>query len=146
MFTAHRQHRQRDRRVIHNFFFQRDVRLLHPWRHEIRRKRRNFVSDPLRESSRQRAICRVQRTIDERIGIRRKYLVVVVIAGAQEEIGVGDSVFRLDDRVVDLRNADIEDAVSRARDQRSLVPKGIRQPRTGGKIVRLERNFSRWWK
>ena len=68
---------------------------------------------------------------------------VVIVRVVEEEAGVGDSVFGLDDRVVDLRNADEEDAVSSADDQRTRVAEGVGESGARSEIVGLERDLAR---
>src|SRR5215471_13132425 len=58
---------------------------------------------------------------------------------------VGNAVLRLNHRVIDLRNANEEDAVSTVHHEQSLVAERIRKPCARCEIVRLEPNFSRGW-
>src|SRR5205814_1530559 len=55
---------------------------------------------------------------------------------------VGDPVFRLNYRVVNLRNADEKDAVSGANDQRAPVAQRVCQPGAWGEIVWLKWHFA----
>ena len=80
----------------------------------------------------------------ERVGIAGEDLVVVVVRVVEEDAGVGDAVIGLDDRVVNLRNADEEDAVSGADDEGTLVAEGVGESGARGEVIRLERNFAGW--
>src|SRR5207302_3705821 len=69
-------------------------------------------------------------------------LPVEVTIFVEEKMGVGDPVFRLNDRVVNLRDAYEKDAVSRANDQRAPVAQRVCQPGAGGEIVWLKWHFA----
>src|SRR5690242_16888944 len=96
----------------------------------------------LRETIRKSTIRSIKRATDQRTGIAGNDLVIPIPCIVQERLRVGDAVLRLHDRVVNLRNADVEDSVSGAHDQRAVVANGISQPGAWSEIVRLERNFS----
>ena len=68
---------------------------------------------------------------------------IVVVRIVQEKAGVGDAVFGLDDRVVNLRNAHEENAVSGAHHQRPRVAERVGKSRPRRKVIRLERNLAR---
>lgn len=67
---------------------------------------------------------------------------VVVVAVVEKKLGVGDSILRLNGRVIDLRNSHEEDAISRADEQRAFAAEGIGEPGVRGEIIRLKRNFA----
>ena len=68
----------------------------------------------------------------------------VVVAVVEEDLRVGDTVIGLDDGVVNLGNADEEDAISGADYERTLFAEGIGQAATWCEIVGLEGDFAGW--
>ncbi|MFZ1142932.1 MAG: hypothetical protein WAN76_27445 [Candidatus Sulfotelmatobacter sp.] len=118
--------------------------MLHARGDEVGGEGGDVVGDALGEAGGQRAGSRIERTSYERIGIAGEDLVVVVVRVVEEDAGVGDAVIGLDDRVVNLRNADEEDAVSGADDEWTLVAEGVSQSGARGEVIRLERNFAGW--
>ena len=53
----------------------------------------------------------------------------------EEDAGIGDAVFGGDGGIVDLWDADVEEPVSRADDERAGVADGVRESDAGGEII-----------
>src|SRR5579859_238242 len=98
--------------MIGDFLFQGKAGLLHARGNKIGRKGGDFVGNALRESRGQGAVRRILRADDQRVGVRGKDLMVVVVGVVQEYVCIGNAIFSLDDRVIDLGNANEKDAVS----------------------------------
>jgi hypothetical protein len=104
---------------------------------EIVRKRRDIGLLKLRQTGRQLAIRGIHRTVHQRIGILRKYLVIEkIIVIEKEKISRPVRCRSWTVGVVDLRNAGVEDARSRrepragARSRSSMpAPRGARSCR-----------------
>ena len=72
-------------------------------------------------------------------------MMVVIVRVVEEDAGVGDAIFSGDDRVVNLRNADVEQSVAGADDERVSLANGVGESDAGAEVIRLERNFAGWW-
>jgi len=68
--------------------------------------------------------------------------VVVVVGVIEEDLRVGDAVFGLDDRVVNLGDANEEDAVSGADYERTGFAEGVGESGARGEVVGLEGDFA----
>jgi hypothetical protein len=66
--------------------------------------------------------------------------VVIVI---EEDLSVSDAIFRGDRRVVDLRNANVEETVAAPDDERTIVTDGIGESDARTDVERIERNLTR---
>src|SRR5689334_14675676 len=97
MFAAYVQHGHRNCCVVGNLLFQCEVRLLYSWSHKIGGERRHLVRDSLSESSGQSAVRRIERATDQRVGIAREDLMIVIVRIVKEEAGVGNAVVGLYD-------------------------------------------------
>ena len=76
------------------------------------------------------------RAVHDGIGVLGEDLVVVVVGVIEEEVVSGKSVLTLNRRIVDLRNAGVEEAVAGAHHQRVIVSNGIRQANARRKVIR----------
>ena len=80
---------------------------------------------------------------NQRIRIDGEDLMVVVVPGVVEKnLRVGNAVFGGDGGVVDLRNADVKNAVAAANDERMIFTNGVGQSAARAEIVRIERNLA----
>src|SRR5579864_5555770 len=129
-----------------DFFFQREAGLPHAGSHEVGGEGGEIIGNSLGESGGQRAARRVKRAGHERIGIVGEDLSVVVVRIVEKKAGVGDAVFGLDDRVVDLRDADEEEAVSGADNEGASVAEGVSESGARREVVGFEGNFAGGWK
>jgi len=132
--------------VSGHFFFERQAGLLYARGHEVGSEGGNLVRDTLGESRGQRARGGHERTSYQRIGVGGKNLVVVVIGIVEEDLCVGDAVFGLDGRVIDLRDAHEKNAVSGANHEGASLAERIGQSGARGEVVGLERDPARRWK
>jgi len=65
-------------------------------------------------------------------------LTVIVVVVVEKYLGVIDAVFGGDGGVIDLRDADVEDSVTGADDERVGFADGVSESGTGGEIVRMK--------
>ena len=79
----------------------------------------------------------------QRRGIGWEHQSVEEVGVVQEEVALAQPVVRLHRRVVDLRDARVEDPRSRADHQRPLLPDGIRQPYPRREVVAVEGHLAR---
>src|SRR5579864_9817716 len=128
--------------VVGDFFFERDAGLLDAGSDEIRCEGGDVAGDALGESRGQHAVGGIERAAYQRIGVRGEYLAVEVMIVVKEYAGVGDAVFGGDGGVIDLGDADVEESVSGADDQRTGVADGVGESDAGGEVVGVVGNFS----
>ena len=131
--------------MVGDFAFEREAGLLHARSDEIGGKGGNVVSDALGEPSRKTASSRGYGATCQRVGIRGKDLMVVIVAVVEKKLGVGDAVVGGDGGVVYLRNANVEEAVAATDDEWSSLAEGIGKSGARAEIVRVERNFAGGW-
>ena len=61
----------------------------------------------------------------------------VIVVVIEEDLSVGNAVFGGDGRVVDLRNANVEETVAAADDERAIVTEGIGKSDARADVVRI---------
>ena len=66
----------------------------------------------------------------------------VIVVVIEEDLSVGDAIFRGDGGVVDLRNANVEETVAAADDERTIVTDGIGKSDAWSDVERIERNLA----
>ena len=133
MFAANVEQRDGDRGVIGDLFFKCQADLLDARSDEVGGEGGDVVGDALGESRGKSAVRGVERTTYQRVGISGEDEVVVVVRVVEEDLGVGDAVFGLHDGVVNLRDANEEDAVSAADYEWTPVAEGSRRIRRAGR-------------
>src|SRR5260370_32399401 len=138
MFTVDVQIRDRDGGVVGDFALESEAGLLDTRGDEVGGKGGDVVGDALSESGGKRARGRHDGAGDQRIGIRGKGLVVVILRVVEEDLRVGDAVFGGHDGVVDLRNADVEQSVAGTDDERVRAAEGVSESDAWAEDVRLE--------
>lgn len=97
----------------------------------------------LRKALWKRAVRRIKRATDQRIGIRWKCLPIPVLRIIQKKLRVGDAVLCLDNRVVDLGNANVENPVPGPHNQRTFIAKRVCKACARSEVIWLKRDFSR---
>ena len=129
--------------VAGDFALEGEAGLLHARGDEVGSEGGNIVGDALGESGGQAAGGRGgERAAHNRIGIHGKNLIVVVVGIVEKDLRIGDSVFGGDGGVVDLRNADVEDPIAGADDERAGLAEGISESGARAEVVRIEGNFA----
>ena len=143
MFAVHIEIRNRDGSVSGDFALESQAGLLHPRSHKVGRECRHVVGHALRESGGKIArSCGRERAVNQRVGISGKDLMVVIVGSVKKKLSVGHAVLRGDGGVVDLRNADVEQSITRANHQRMSLADGIGESRSRSEIVRIERDLA----
>ena len=132
--------------VAGDFAFESEAGLLHARGDEVRGEGGNIVGDAFGESGGKVAgSSGGERAAYQRVGIGGKDLMVVVVGVVEKDLSVGDAVFGGDGGVVDLRNADVEESIAGADDERVGLADGIRESGARAEVVRIEGNFAGGW-
>src|SRR5580700_1699320 len=107
-----------DGRLAGDLTLEGEAGLLHARGDEVGGEGGDVVGDALRESGGETARCGHDGAAYQRVGIGGKNLVVVIVSVVKKELSVGDAVIGSDGGVVNLGNADIEESVAGADDER----------------------------
>ena len=142
MFAVNVEVRDRDGGVVSDFALESNAGLLHTRGDEVGGEGGDVVGDALGESGGERAGCGHEGAGDQRIGIGGEDLVVIIVAVVEEDLRVGDAVFCGDYRVVDLRNADVEQSVAGADDEWVSVADGVGESGARAEVVGFEGNLA----
>src|SRR5271165_2423181 len=125
-----------------HFLLEAEAGLLHLGRLEVRGERGDSSLRKLRQTWRQGARGRTERTIHQGIWILRKDLMIVVVGIIQEEIGGGEPVIGRNGGSINLRNASVEPAVSPSHYERPLVAERVCYTHARSVIIRAEGNLT----
>lgn len=120
--------------VTGDFALERKAGLLNPRGNEVGREGGDIIGDTLGESGGKIAGRRRGGAGDQRIGIGGEDLAVGISIVVKKQLGVGEAVFGGDGGVIDLRDADIEQSVAAADDERMILAERIGESHAGAKL------------
>src|SRR5580692_2854517 len=136
MFAMNVEIRDRDGGLAGDFALEGEAGLLHARSNKVGGEGRHVVGHALAKSAGK--IARSggrKRAANQRVGIRGKDLMVVVVGSVKKNLSVSDAILGGDGCVIDLRNADVEQSIAGADYQGVSPADGIGQSSSRAEVV-----------